>query len=169
MVRRYYRRTPRSNNRDKYSVENTVCTTPVSTEWTDVPATDLTLASKQFPIAIVAPSDTQGMRKVKHLTLSFSSPTDVPIYYALVYVPGGYEPSYINYPALGNAISLYEPNQFVMASGVLDFTGGPLRIRTPLARNLNSGDSIYLILAAQATGSTIYSIYINCQYAITLQ
>ena len=53
-------------------------------------------------------------------------------------------------------ITLYEPNQFVMSSGVLDFSGGPLRIRSKLSRNLNSGDRIALALATPATtGGTI--------------
>ena len=169
MVRRYYRRTPRSNNRDKYSVENTACTTPPTSSWTPVPASgDLTQASRQFPITIVPATDVQGMRKVKHLTISFSSEADTRLFYALVYVPGGYEPSFINFPALGQSISLYEPNQFVMSSGCLDFTGGPLRIRSPLARNLNSGDSIYLLVAKKEDDPST-TLFINCQYAITLQ
>ena len=121
MVRRYYRRTPRSNNRDKYSVENTVCLTPSSESWTTVPATDSTLASRQFSIAIVPATDLQGMRKVKHLTLSFSSASDTRLCYVLVYVPEGYDPNPIRVPNLGYATSLYEPNQYVMSSGTLDF------------------------------------------------
>ena len=44
-----------------------------------------------------------------------------------------------------------------MSSGVLDFSGGPLRIRSKLSRNLNSGDRIALALATPATtGGTIF-------------
>ena len=50
MSRRYYRRTPRSNNRDKYSVENTVVLTPSSDSWTNVPATTDYLASRQSQV-----------------------------------------------------------------------------------------------------------------------
>ena len=166
MVRRYYRR--RSYvNRDKYSVENTVCTTPSSGSWTSVAATPETQASKQFSVSVIPPSDIQGMRKVKHLTLSFSSESDTRYLFALVYVPEGYDPNFINVPLLGQPGALYEPNQYVMASGTLDFTGGPLRIRTPLSRNLNSGDQIFLILAQTDDRNT--AVYLNIQYAITLQ
>ena len=47
--------------------------------------------------------------------------------------------------------SLYEPNQFVMACGVADFDGGPLRCVSPISRNLNSGDAIYLVVANPST------------------
>ena len=168
MVRTYYRRTPRSNNRDKYSVENTVVLTPSSNSWTVVPAVSgVTQSSKQFSIPIVPAADVQGMRKVKHLTLSFSSASDVRLCYVLVYVPEGYDPNPIRVPNLGYATSLYEPNQYVMSSGTLDFSGGPLRIRTPLSRNLNSGDSIHLILAQWDEGNVAVST--NVKYAITLQ
>ena len=164
MVRRYYRRTPRSNNRDKYSVENTVVLTPSSSNWTTVPATADTLASRQFFIPIVPSTNVQGMRKVKHLTISFSSASDTRLCYVLVYVPEGYDPNPIRIPQLGYATSLYEPNQYVMSSGTLDFSGGPLRIRTPLSRNLNSGDSIHLILAQWDEGTVAVSA--NVKYLL---
>ena len=167
MSRRYYRRTPRPNNRDKYSVENTVVLTPSSESWTSVAATSDTIATRQFSIPIVPATDVQGMRKVKHLTLSFSSASDTRLCYVLVFVPQGYDPNPIRIPNLGYATSLYEPNQYVMSSGTLDFSGGPLRIRTPLSRNLNSGDSIHLILAQWDSGSVAVSA--NVKYAITLQ
>ena len=166
MVRRYRRRI--IANRDKYSVENTVCTTPPIANWTLQEATETTQINRQFEIAVVPPSDEQGMRKVKHLTLSFSAGVDYRFFYALVYVPAGYEPNFLTLPAPGLANPLYEPNQFVMSSGVLDFTGGPLRIRTPLSRNLNSGDSIHLVIASNTTGAND-SVSMNVQYAITLQ
>ena len=150
MVRRY-RRPYRSTNRDKYSIENTVTVTPSNiNEWDTVAGGSLTQQSKQYTVQIVPASNEQGMRKVKHLTLSFSSNISAKIFYVLVYVPSGYQPNSINVPSAGNAVSLYEPNQYVMSSGVLDFTGGPLRVRTPLSRNLNSGDSIGLILATDS-------------------
>ena len=173
MVRRYYRR-HRSGNRDKYSIENTCITASEFAQWTTIAADPEinTQTSFQFVSQVVPSSDVEGMRKVKHLTLSFSCPSEIKLLYALVYVPQGYEPNTIRFPALGKGVSLYEPNQYVMSSGVLDFSGGPLRVKTPLSRNLNSGDSIALVLAASgltALPTAGYAPIVNVQYAITLQ
>ena len=70
----------------------------------------------------------------------------------------------IQWPTYGSQLSIYEPNQFVLSRGVLDFTGGPLRIRTPLSRNLNSGDRIQL--SHNLRDTTIRFSY--CKIAITL-
>ena len=166
MPRRYFRR--RIANKDKYSVENTVIITPPADEWDEIEATATTQTSHQFNRAVIPSTDIQGMRKVKHMTLTFSSSVDLRVLYALVYVPEGYNPNLINLPLNGQPGSLYEPNQYVMSAGVLDFSGGPLRIRTPLSRNLNSGDSIYLVLA-QTQQDASAPLTVNVQYAITLQ
>jgi len=171
MPRRYYRR--RSANRDKYSIEQTNIVTSASESWPPVAAPDATIqASKQFAIPIIPPVDAQGMRKVKHLTVSIANIAEgadsQPVFYAIVFVPQGYEPQPISYPAAGYAVNNYPANQFVMSSGVLDFTGGPCRIRSPLSRNLNSGDRIYLILAVNSSApSNDYTAQV--QYAITNQ
>ena len=171
MPRRYFRR--RSGNRDKYSIEQTnIVSTPCNT-WPQFNPSDASLqASRQFTIPIVPPVETQGMRKVKHLTLTianFASTSDsAPLFYAIVYVPQGYEPQPISYPADGYAVNNYSANQFVMSSGVIDFTGGPTRIRSRLSRNLNSGDSIYLILATYPSAPNM-TYTAQVQYAITLQ
>ena len=162
MRRRYYKRTA---NRDKYSVEHTTIRSPEFDAW---PATT---TARQWAINILPPTDIEGMRKVKHLTLTFSNFGGVteqyPIFYAVVYVPQGYDVNELYIPAIGQANNLYEPNQFVMSSGVLDFSGGPLRIRSKLSRNLNSGDRIALALATTLTsGGPILS---EVTYAITLQ
>ena len=41
---------------------------------------------------------------------------------------------------------MYEPNQFVMNCGVVDPSAGPIRFTSPVSRNLNDGDSIYLLI-----------------------
>ena len=163
--RRYYKR---SSNRDKYSVEQTNITTPNITNWTQVPpATDFETTSYQFSIGVIPPIQSEGMRKVKHITASFSNSADTLLYYALVFVPQGYEPQTIHIPSSGNAVNNYSANQFVMSSGVLDFSGGPCRIRSPLSRNLNSGDSIWLILGSVLASPTPVNAQIS--YAMTLQ
>ena len=150
MPRRYrYKRY--FGNKDKYSHETTNIQTPWMNNWTLVPSTSAEIApSRQFTIPIIPPTDVQGMRKVKHITASFSCDNKVysnVVYYYIVYVPQGYQPQPVSVPAIGNAVNGYSANQFIMGSGVLDFEGGPCRIRSSLSRNLNSGDSIVLILA----------------------
>ncbi len=150
MARNYYRRRY-NRSRDKYSVERMagVASLGISTSSIDVvPAVTF-----------------QGMRKVKHMEVSFSntSTTDSSVYWALVYVPQGTTAGSLQ----TGTTSLYEPNQFVIEAGVLDFSGGPLRIRSRLSRNLNSGDSIALLLYPSG-GSSLAVAYV-VKYAITLQ
>ena len=107
------------------------------------------------------------MRKVKHVRISLSSTQQgaelwEDIAWALVYVPEGYQPNTLDGR---NEHSLYEPNQFVMASGFNDPRAGPIRITSPISRNLNSGDQIVLVVGTtQAT-----SVAGLVEYAITLQ
>ena len=164
--RRYYKRTP---NRDKYSVEQTNINTPAVVDWPRFEAEGNLLASSQVSYPILPPvDDFQGMRKVKHFTLSFSSDDpSTKYYYALVFVPSGYTAQRINIPNKGFAVPFYDANQFVISQGVLDFDGGPLRIRSPLSRNLNSGDSIYLIVATSSAQGP--GILVSIRYAVTLQ
>ena len=164
--RRYFKRT---HQKDKYSIEHTVFNTPASGDWDEVPATSTAAASQQIDFPILPPTETQGMRKVKHFTASFFCSDDTsPVAYAIVYVPEGYQVNPVRLPAGGNAVELYEPNQFVISSGILDFSGGPLRIRSPLSRNLNSGDSIHLVLATYQ-GVDATTVLSEITYAITLQ
>lgn len=170
MVRRY-RRALRSN-KDKYSVEHAFGITP-STGWAEIQAPSDSYQTTWNSVLNVVPStELQGMRKVKHFTLSFSNRDSAEeinglMVYALVYVPAGYQAQPIILPAQGTTVGLYDGNQFVLSTGVLDFSGGPLRIRCPLSRNLNSGDSIQLILATTTNGGT--QINFNVSFAITLQ
>ena len=53
-----------------------------------------------------------------------------------------------------------------MAAGISDLTAGPVRIRSPVSRNLNSGDSVYLVYGSGAEGVTVSALI---EYAITLQ
>ena len=158
---RYYKRPISRKNADKYSVESTALLTSNTTTWETVPSSgSSTSVSRQNAFIVVPPSETQGMRKVKHLTLSFTSQSDSAIYYALVYVPNNYSPSNLSIPSPDHAISLYEPSQFLMSSGVLDFTGGPCRIHCPLSRNLNQGDNISLVLAVYDGANTDITVNI---------
>ena len=171
MVRRYFRR--RYANKDKYSIEQTNFQSSAVQDWTEVqPASQFTQTSYQFITALVPPSTTQGMRKIKHLTISMANITGDQnglIWYAIVYVPEGYEPQALQIPNVGAACVNYAANQFIMNSGVIDFSAGPTRIRSKLSRNLNSGDQIYLILATTAESPATMKVYGQVSYAITLQ
>ena len=97
--------------------------------------------------------------KVKHITISANvvATSAVPVYWALVYVPQTQTPSTLDLIS-GNQI--YEPNQFLMASGcfIADTDSEPVRIYTPLARKLHpstgvvAGDTVrFITLGGSAT------------------
>lgn len=158
MPRRYYYR--RSyGGKDKYSVEQNTFNF------------QLTQASPQNSITCVPATTVEGMRKVKHLTISVSNTNTGgtgSLYWAIVYVPYGYNANNLNLPTVNAGGSLYEPNQFVMNAGCLDFDAGPHRISTPVSRNLNSGDSIQLVVGSPGLASTL-NVHGLIRYAITLQ
>ena len=116
-------------------------------------------------IQVVAPSLNEGMRKVKNFTLNLSPQSDDAfiLTWALVYVPGGTQLGSLNLSA--SATSLYEPNQYVINCGISDPTAGPIRFFSPLSRNLNSGDSIYLLVGNYT--SVTPTIHGTARYAIT--
>lgn len=113
---------------------------------------------KQSYFQLIPATTAQGTRKVKNLTLkillgpSFNVNKQDPtqktesvgsLAFVVVFVPEGTLPSSIN---VGDqSVSLYEPNQNVILSGIIDNTQ-TYTFRTRLARNLNSGDSIYIVL-----------------------
>ncbi|QYM90072.1 hypothetical protein [Circoviridae sp.] len=133
---------------------------------------------------LISAIDQQGVRKCKNFELSLTGSPFVPaaggegpaiqapIFYALVYVPQGTEASQINIGSPDACASLYEPNQNVILAGV--WPGdlkAPFTKKTRLARNLNSGDSIQLILATStlndAGGAYEKSVAVTLNYAIS--
>ena len=92
-------------------------------------------------VEIVPASEIEGMRKVKHLTVSL---------------------------ATTGTTGMYEPNQFVMNCGVIDPSAGPIRFTSPVSRNLNDGDSIYLCVR-NTNNQTAVTHNAVVRYAITLQ
>ena len=131
MSRRYVKRRPIAK-RNKYSVEQTtyaLFVPQITSEQRDDP-------TSQTTIAIVPPTEVQGMRKVKNFTVSFAgvgndggSP-DRSFYYSLVYVPQGYQPGVLYTPVNDGARSMYTANQFVLSAGIIDLSAGPQRIFT---------------------------------------
>jgi hypothetical protein len=140
------------------------------------------------------------MRKIKGLTLTFDLTTSTytaaagvavpPLVWAVVYVPEGFPPTALKLstaafgnedPKLGDPqpntdprVSLFEPNQNVMGSGVLDLNFQQSQIyRIRSSRLLNSGDSIFLLLMnaglavnGAAAPSLVLQGSILCSYAI---
>lgn len=105
---------------------------------------------------LVSAAQIQGTRKVKNMTLSIStSQISVPILCTVIYVPQGTEAGSLSINPSGgpNPSSLYEPNQNVIMQFVLNpvYANGEgscvQRFKTRLARNLDSGDSIKLVMA----------------------
>ena len=128
-------------------------------------------------LVLVAPVTNQGKRKCKNFTLSISTKgNSVPLVGVLVYVPEGTNPSTL---LIGNAsqsgASLYEPNQNVIMQFVLNpvgttFAGSDVqRFYSRLARNLDSGDRICLILvpAVAANDSQDINVTGTLNYAIS--
>lgn len=125
-----------------------------------------------------------GTRKAKNFTLrlcteqTLISPSSGPdtfergrVAFALVFVPEGTTASPINFGSGNAAVSLYEPNQNVILGGVID-SQQTYSFKTRLARNLNAGDNIVLILydlySVGNTGETINTpVAITCNYAIS--
>ena len=169
MIRRYVKRRPFAK-RNKYSVEQTSFSLILPNLVADEDQNQL---SKQTSINIVPPTEVQGMRKVKNITISLCSAdnqsTDRSFFYALVYVPQGYNVGILRTPRDNQAFNMYEANQFVISCGVVDLSAGPQRIFTRLSRNLNSGDNIYLILKQATSSLPAFPVQGVVTYAITLQ
>ena len=145
----YYRRAakrPRYGKRDKYSIQQKASVASIAANHTSV-------------VDIVPATTTEGMRKVKHLTCNLTqvvaggSSAESNLFWALVYVPQGTTAGSLNIATAGaTPSSMYEPNQFVMNCGVIDPTAGPIRIYSPISRNLNDGDKISLLIRPTLDG-----------------
>ena len=182
MPRRYrYRRYTRPKKSVRYSNET------LYTDWIlNIARGDLYTNHKKWSIKIIPETNLQGLRKIKNITLNLAlSPDEVVsvdihdgvynpnFYWALVYVPEGQG---VGAPVATDNntpfVSLYEPNQNVIISGVMT-AGVPMTRKTRLSRNLNSGDSIYLIVYSskgdpQGAASNDTGFWITCtmNYAI---
>jgi hypothetical protein len=163
MVRRYARRYNwKSSSRDKYSVETNAGVISYPSAATN--------GLYQSAVSIIPATNIQGMRKVKHITISLTDiSSSAELFWAIVYVPQGTTPNalFSITGSVSNPGSLYEPNQFVMNCGVIDPDAGPIRLSSPLSRNLNSGDSIFLIVG-KTEAQTSSSLFV-VRYAVTLQ
>lgn len=132
---------------------------------------------------LVSSTGIGGMRKTKNFTLTISVENfDQPLLFALVYVPQGTVPSIMNVGGDVNredpnnefitSVSLYEPNQNVILTGVIPAgQTAPVVKSTRMARNLNSGDSIYLVFRSlvqhQPLEADTVRFSVNLDYCIS--
>lgn len=127
-----------------------------------------------YAINMIAGTNIQGMRKCKNFELKiFASassniaPANVQYIYALVYVPQNTEPGLLTLGTAENSAALYQPDQNIIMSGCVNMNGTVTINRTRLARNLNSGDAIGLILKPiDLTAGTIKTT-VTLNYAMT--
>lgn len=181
MARRYRRR-------HRYTVSRPLKTTKYSSE-TYATLLDLQATTQNthatFSVYLIpnAIGGVLGTRKAKNFTLRLcaketriitnteTSFTRATIAFALVYVPEGTLPSVVQFGSASSAASLYEPNQNVILNGIID-SNQTYSFKTRLARNLNSGDQVALLLydlmnvdSANTTIST--PVAVTCNYAIS--
>lgn len=142
-----YRRRRAYGRKRKFNIENR----PVSFE--SPLATENGYYQNQIPI--VPPSTIEGVRQVARMTVTLtgyqstdgSDPSN--IYWALVYIPEGAVTSAL-FP---NNTTLFQPSNYVLASGIADSSAGPIRISSRLRKNLNANDQIYLLTATRDGGN----------------
>lgn len=151
---KYYRR--RFYRRRKYNIEN-------KTFSQLIPYDSTQNGYYQNQIQIVPPSTTEGVRKVTRFNISIPATLSA-TYWALVYIPEGAVTSSL-FP---NSTNLFEPSNYVLASGVSDNDAGPIRISTRIQKNLNAGDQIYLLTATHQQPPQPGTYYIRglVRYAI---
>ena len=95
--------------------------------------------------------------KAKHFRIHAVTDQTILFNWALIYAPDGIGVPQIHPP--GQYSQIAEPQQFVIASGTYlaspSSAGAvsPLRYYSPLARNLNPGDGIYLRMSAASASS----------------
>ena len=103
-----------------------------------------------------------------NLTQIATSNAESNLFWALVYVPQGTTAGALNIATAGATPgSMYEPNQFVMNCGVVDPSAGPIRMSSPISRNLNDGDKITLLIRPTLDGAAT-TVSLVVRYAITL-
>ena len=108
---------------------------------------------------VVPASTTQGTRTVSNFDITvptpFGSSSGVSeVYWALVYCPQGETVNSLFAASGSPEGSLYEPNQYVLASGISDSSAGPIRIKSRMSRKLQSGDFISLVIGTTVQSST---------------
>lgn len=176
MPRRYRRYSKRSYaRRQKYSSESMSAIVPLARL-----SNNTTVGYDLVPVVA-----TGGMRKIKNLSLRVINITNALLSFAVVYLPEGVAPRGLSVPDLAAPIdaelhhttitSYYEPNQNVILSGIIepmvsDSSNPPVvTVRNRLARNLNSGDRVVLLVFPSNPSGTLggSGVQFLLNYAIT--
>lgn len=131
------RRTRRFYRRRRYNIENRPLVVQVPNSMEN--------GFYQNQIEIVPATLIEGVRQVARMTITLTSnePGGYPIFWALCYIPEGTTASAL-FP---NNTTLFNPSNYVLASGVSDSNAGPIRISSRLRKNLNANDRIFLMTA----------------------
>lgn len=131
-------------------------------------------ATLKGTFSVVPQTEILGVRKVKNFTVNIAYHINTgeqidhrSIFWALVYVPQGTTPSPMQVGTSATFLSLYEPNQNVILSGMAVLNEPSKTYRSRLARNLNSGDSIYLVVQGDLTGDFNDLLQASINYAIS--
>lgn len=137
-------------------------------------------ATLNFPtLTVVKANTTEGLRKVKNFNMAISPTVNtknsgenvwnwnnqIRFEFALIYIPEGTAPHPLNYSETSN--SIYEPSQNIIASGVMD-PSNTFRLSTRLARNLNAGDRIGLIIRGYGP-SGVSGVEFNIRFMVNIQ
>lgn len=142
---RYSRRRYRYIKKNKWSIEQK----PGFIAGNGWATTQDTYLNRQALIPIVQATTQEGVRKAKNISVSIATPANgvgnASFYWALLYSPEGNTPN-----ELSSTGQLYQPSQYVISSGIVSGEQGKLRISSRLARNLNQGDSIYLLIGTNS-------------------
>ena len=163
---------PRRYRRKSYRIARPVKTTKYSNETFATAITAQFLDQQSYQTTFTPGINVMGTRKVKNFTLSVIAGTPVPFYFALVYVPEGTVASALKF---GHTItdnvltsdSLYEPNQNVIMSGIFGGDANQVyRFKSRLARNLNSNDSIQLVVRPVASTEANTVLLATLNYAL---
>lgn len=140
-------------------------------------------------IPVITPSQIAGMRKAKNFTITISCvpPADAVTNYQLpllvsallVYVPEGTDPTTPTfnllqepvYPNPATLTAIYKPDQNIIMSKVANISAsGNLIMRNRLARNMNSGDQIGIILTVFSSYNSTdaqFNCLVSANYAVT--
>jgi hypothetical protein len=126
-------------------------------------------AQTNMRLVVVPSTPVYGMRRCRNFEINLSLPPGSPdaIAWALIYVPEGIGADQVVLRPFGTQPgdfnSLYEPNQHVITSGVLT-AEQPVKSFTPVSRNLNSGDAIWIVMAAAASPKFGPRMYITLPF-----
>ena len=126
---------------------------------------DFNVGESSHVATVVGPTTTAGIRKVKNFTINVPHVTGNAALWALIYVPEGLNPApQLNIPGAQLAASIYEPNQNIIACGSCLSVGHIVKSR--LARNLGSGDSVILAMKFADALGTAVSYLFSVSYAV---